>query len=157
MFAQVGRKTLLVYALAPSLPSIKCRGIFFEQGMAAQAGEHRLFLARELVAVCTHPAAAGGAVRLFSRVANYGFGFAGWAVHLGIIVCPSFCGVEIIPILKKQHTGIKIEEEINPPPLGGIFSLNFFPCVSGVKKIIFSIFFPIFSLPHFPAFFSHSF
>jgi hypothetical protein len=115
MFAQVGTKAFFVYALAPGLPSVKCGWVFFEQGVPAQAGEHRLFLARKLVAVCTHPAPAGGAVRLFARVANYCFGFAGWAVHLGIIVCPSFCGVEIIPILKKQHTGIKIEEEINPP------------------------------------------
>jgi hypothetical protein len=91
MFAQVGTQAFFVYALAPGLPSIKCRGVFFVQGVAAQAGKHRHFPARELVAVCTHPAPAGGAVKLFSRVANYGLGFAGWAVHLGIIV--SQCGV----------------------------------------------------------------
>jgi hypothetical protein len=86
MFAQVGTQAFFVYALAPGLPSVKCGWVFFKQGVPAQAGKHRRFLARKLVAVCTHPAAAGGAVRLFSRVANYGWGFAGWAVHLGIIV-----------------------------------------------------------------------
>lgn len=149
MFAKVCSKVFLVYALLPCPPSIKCSGVFFEQGMPAQAGEHRLLRACEPVTVRAHPAAADRSVRLFARVANYGLGFTGRAVHLGIIVCSSFCGVEIIPILKKQHAGTKIVEEINPPPLGGIFSHNFFPSVSGVKKLIFSIFFPIFSLPIF--------
>jgi hypothetical protein len=94
------------------------------------------------------PAAAPYFAVAGSAVDHLGLGLAGWADQWRL---------ELIPILKKQHTGIKIEEEINPPPLGGIFSLNFFPCVSGVKKLIFSIFFPIFSLPRFLAVFSHSF
>jgi hypothetical protein len=39
MFAQVGTQAFFVYALAPGLPSVKCGWVFFEQGMAAQAGE----------------------------------------------------------------------------------------------------------------------
>lgn len=69
-----------------------------------------------------------------SGVDDFRFGVAGWAGHSGII-----------SILKKSTPWIKIVEEIIPPPLGGIFSHNFFHGVSAVKKLIFSIFFPIIS------------